>query len=49
MIEVFNMRAVHGLLIHPYTQARFVTDKDHEHVKDLWCEIQIEAGKLKIV
>lgn len=48
IVEMFKMRAVHGLLIHP-DRTRFDTDKDIPHVKDVWCGHQIEAQKLVIV
>jgi hypothetical protein len=46
---VHAMRAVHGLLIHPYTHTRFNTDKALDHELDGWCAAQIEAKKLEIV
>lgn len=48
-VEMYDMKAVHGLLIHPYTLTNFVTEKPTPHVKDAWCVVQIEAGKLEIV
>lgn len=48
-IEVFEMQAVHGLLIHPYTHTRFVPEKSLPHEIDNWTQGQIDAGKLKIV
>lgn len=48
-VELHALRAVHGLLIHPYTQARFNTDKPLDHELDGWCKIQIEYGKLVVV
>lgn len=48
-IEVYNLKAVHGLLIHPYTHTRFVPDKALSHEIDGWCKSQIEAGKLVVV
>lgn len=47
-VEMFKMRAVHGLLIHP-DGTRFNTDKEALHVKDVWTGHQIEAKKLEIV
>lgn len=47
-VEMFKMRAVHGLLIHP-DGTRFDTDKDLPHVKDNWTTAQIDGKKLKIV
>lgn len=48
-VQLFDMQAVHGLLIHPYTGTRFVKDKKVPHEKDRWCESQIEGGKLALV
>lgn len=47
-VEMFKMRAAHGLLIHP-DGTRFNTDKEVPHVKDVWTGHQIEAKKLEIV
>jgi hypothetical protein len=46
-IETMPLRAVYGLLIHPYTQARFDSDKVVDHVVDDWVKTQMDGGKLK--
>ena len=48
-VDLYDMKAVYGLLIHPYTQTRFNRDKAIGHELDGWCKTQIEAGKLAVV
>lgn len=47
-IELHPLQAVHGLLIHPYTETHFVTSKAIPHELDTWCKAQVDAGKLVI-
>lgn len=48
-VDLHQMLAVHGLLIHPYTLTHFNISKPLPHVLDVWCQTQIDADKLKIV
>jgi len=48
-IEVYSIRAVHGLMIHPFDETRFEPDAAKPHVRDGWVDVQIEAGKLEVV
>lgn len=44
------IRAVHGLMIHPYTHAAFNTETiTPVDERDAWLDCQIEAGKLETV
>lgn len=39
--------AVHGLMVHPYTQAVFNVGAAVPHNEDSWVAVQVEAGKLR--
>jgi len=45
-VELVALRAVYGLMIHPYTQARFDQSKATDHELDGWVKTQMDAGKI---
>lgn len=47
-VELHDMKAVYGLLIHPYTLTHFRTEKASPHELDSWCQVQIDGGKLEL-
>ncbi len=44
-----TIRAVHGDLLHPYTDVRFTTTDEKRVQVDGWVKAQGDAGKLAIV
>lgn len=48
--KVTKVRAVYGLMVHPFAHHRFDRDLTVELEEvDNWTRVQIEAGKLEIV
>lgn len=48
-VEKYQIQAVHGLVIHPYTLTNFKVNKPVAHEQDEWTLAQINAGLLKLV
>ena len=46
--KLVRLVAVHGEICHATDGTRFPTDESKKHELDAWCQIQIEAGKLRI-
>lgn len=46
--KVVRLIAVHGDICHYADGTRFSTDDSVKHEFDDWCEVQLEAGKLRV-
>lgn len=47
--KIARVRAIHGLMVHPFNSKHIDTDSEAKIEIDSWVQIQIDAGKLEII